>query len=79
MSVFESAFEVTNTSNLLVQFILEPWGNAIELKPGATVRVGFRSEHIRSINITHQDGRIVIDGWDGAESTGVWLDGILVG
>jgi hypothetical protein len=79
MSAFESAFEIKNTGDSSVQFILEPWGNEIAVSPGSTVRVGFRSHDLKTIPITHKNGCIVVEGWEGVEATGIWLDGELVG
>lgn len=79
MFVFESAFEVKNNSDASIQFILEPWGNEVALQPGSTVRVEFRSCQLMTLPITHQNGRIIVEGWDNVEATGIWLDGELVG
>ncbi len=79
MDKYESAFEVKNTTTTNVTFILEPWGNEYELRPNSVIRVGFKSARFSDMPITHEEGRIIVEGWEDVESTGIWLDGQLVG
>ena len=78
MNKFESFFEIRNTTSSAITFILEPWANEIELHPGSVIRAGFMCRNFRDIPIVHENGRIIVEAWEDAESTGIWLDGDLV-
>jgi hypothetical protein len=79
MCSYVSAFELKNTSETCIQFVLEPWGNECMLNPGSMVRVEFRSPHWETLPISHRDDRIIVDGSEMTEAIGIWLDGELVG
>jgi cytochrome c oxidase assembly protein Cox11 len=79
MSKYELALEFKNTNTASVTFILEPWGNEYEVHPGSVIRVGFKSAKFVDLPILHEEGRIVVEGSEGVESTGIWMDGELVG
>ncbi|SFI09094.1 hypothetical protein SAMN05421753_105185 [Planctomicrobium piriforme] len=79
MHAFESALEIKNVSAASVQFILEPWGNEYVLRPGSTIRCEFQSATAMTIPVSHQDNVIMVEGSHELHSTGIWLDGQLVG
>lgn len=79
MHEFETSIEIKNNSEDSVLFSLEPWGDQCVLKSGSTVRVTFRSRRVQSIPVTETDNGIVVEGVEGVEVIGVWLDGLLIG
>ena len=70
---------VTNRSSVPVMFYLEPWGNEYRMQPGSKVQVDFQSSSLQPIPVSYESDSIVVEGWEGAVASAVWLDGELVG
>jgi hypothetical protein len=79
MNRYECAIEIANKDGLSLVLIIEPWGNEFELKKGQAARIVFSSSVLQTIPITHLENTVVIEGVEGLQLAGIWIDGELAG
>jgi hypothetical protein len=63
---FESSIHVTNSSEGTVIFHLEPWGEQIEMPPGAKFVIAAEAEQKGSFEVEHGENEITLWAWPSA-------------
>ena len=63
---FESSINVTNSSERTLVFHLEPWGEQIEMLPGARFVITAEAEQQGSFEVEHGENEIVVWAWSSA-------------
>jgi LEA14-like dessication related protein len=79
MNECELVIELKVLTDKPLSLIVEPWGNEYDLHLNDIVRIGFKGRELKTIPIDHQPDCIVVEGAEGVESTGIWINGVLVG
>jgi hypothetical protein len=75
---FESSIHVTNSSERMLVFHLEPWGEQIEMPSGARFLITAEAEQQGSFELEHGENEIVVWAWSGAVAK-VFCDGKEIG
>jgi hypothetical protein len=71
---FESSIHVTNSTDRMLVFHLEPWGEQVEMPSGARFLITAEAEQQGSFELEHGENEIVVWGWPGAVAK-VFCDG----
>ena len=63
---FESSIHIRNSSEGTLTFHLEPWGEQIEMPPGARFVITAEAEQHGSFEVEHGENEIVVWAWPSA-------------
>ena len=63
---FESSIHITNSSEGTLIFHLEPWGEQIEMSPGARFIIAAEAELQGSFEVEHGESEIILWAWPSA-------------